>query len=149
MLSSFRVSISLRCWLVIVAEVVVLEKLARWSPELHRQLHGEGVVVRECRDIASLRERVAAAQTAHRNCIAVLDPAGWPGECLPIIAWLRSLEICVVVVGYAGIELLEPSLRELGTTTVLLPPVAGHEIGEACRRLLGQHSVQSGRTGTH
>ena len=134
---------------MVVAEVIVLEKRARWSPELQRQFQKDNVVVRACRDGASLRERIAVAQAAENDCVAVLDPAGWPGDCLPVIAWLRSLEIRIVVVGYVGIELLEPSLRELGATTLLLPPVAGHEIGDACRRLLGPHSVQSRNTGSH
>lgn len=134
---------------MIVAEVIVLEKRARWSPELQRQFQKDSVVVRACRDAASLRELIAIARAEANHCIAVLDPAGWPGECLPVIAWLRRLEIRIVVVGYVGIELLEPSLRELGATTLLLPPVAGYEIGDACRRLLGPHSVQSGNTGSH
>jgi hypothetical protein len=128
---------------VIVAEVIVLEKQARWAPELSRQFHNDGAAVRACRDIASLRDRIDAARKSAQKCIAVLDLTGWPGECLPVISWLDSLKIHVVAVGYEGIELLEPSLRELGVTTLLLPPVAGHEIGDACRRLLKQHPLQS------
>ena len=128
---------------MIVAEVIVLEKRARWAPELQRQFHDQAVAVRACRDVPGLRERISTARTSLKQCAAVLDPTGWPGECLPVISWLRSLQIPVAVVGNAEIELLEPSLRELGVTTVLLPPIAGHEIGDACRRLLGQHSVQS------
>jgi len=128
---------------VILAEVIVLEKQARWAPELQRQFFDQTVAVRACRDVTVLRERVAAAQSSEKDCVAVLDPVGWPGECLPVISSLRSLKIHVAVVGYPGIELLEPSLRELGVTNLLLPPVAGHEIGDACRRLLSQHSVQS------
>lgn len=126
-----------------MAEVIVLEKQARWAPELRRQFHDQAVAVRACRDVVSLRERINLAQTSRKECVAVLDPAGWPGECLPVISWLRSLDVPVTVVGGEGIELLEPSLRELGVTTLLLPPIAGHEIGAACRRLLGQHPVQS------
>lgn len=132
---------------MIVAEVIVLEKQARWAPELRRQFHDQAVAVRACRDIASLRERINSAQTSRKDCVAVLDPTGWPGECLPVISSLRSLQIPVAVVGYEGIELLEPSLRELGVTTLLLPPIAGHEIGDACRRLLRQHPVQSREMG--
>ncbi len=128
---------------MIVAELIVLEKQARWAPELQRQFYDQNVTVRACRNVTSLRERVVAALSAEKNCVAVLDPADWPGECLPVISWLRSLKIHVAVVGYPGIELLEPSLRELGVTNLLLPPIAGHEIGDACRRLLSQHSVQS------
>lgn len=128
---------------MIVAELIVLEKQARWAPELQREFYDQTVAVRACRDVASLRERVVAARSSGKDCVAVLDPAGWPGECLPIISWLRSLKIHVAVVGYPGIELLEPSLRELGVTNLILPPIAGHEIGDACRRLLSQHSVQS------
>lgn len=128
---------------MIVAEVIVLEKQARWAPELSRQFQNENVVVRACRDIASLRERVAAARKSAKDCVAVLTLAGWPGECLPVISWLHSLRIDVAVVGYAGVELLEPSLRELGMTSLFLPPVAGHEIGNSCRRLLRRHSLQS------
>lgn len=128
---------------MIVAEVVVLEKQARWAPELSRQFQNNSTAVRACRNIASLRERIDAAWGSARKCIAVLDLTGWPGECLPVISWLDSLKIHVVAVGYEGIELLEPSLRELGATTLLLPPVAGHEIGDACRRLLTQHPLQS------
>lgn len=128
---------------MIVAEVIVLEKQARWAPELSRQFQNENVAVRACRDIASLRERVDAARKSEKDCVAVLNLAGWPGECLPVISWLHSLQIHVAVVGYSGVELLEPSLRELGVTTLFLPPVAGHEIGNACRRLLRQHSLQS------
>ncbi|NQV24697.1 MAG: hypothetical protein HQ518_10040 [Rhodopirellula sp.] len=133
---------------MILTEVIVLEKKSRWAPELHRQLAGDGAIVRASRDITDLRERITTARTSGKNCIAVLDPAGWPGECLPVISWLRSLHIHVIVVGYVGIDLLEPSLRELGTTILLLPPVAGDQIGNACRRLLGQHSVQSRNTGS-
>ena len=128
---------------MIVAEVIVLEKQARWAPELSRQFQNDGVAVRACRDIASLRERIDTARKSKKNCVAVLDLAGWPGECLPVISWLDSLKIFVAVVGYPGIELLEPSLRELGVTTLFLPPVDGHEIGAACRRLLKQHPLQS------
>lgn len=128
---------------MIVAELIVLEKQARWAPELQRQFYDQAVAVRACRDVASLRERIDAARESARKCIAVLDLRGWPGECLPVISWLDSLKIHVVAVGYEGIELLEPSLRELGVTTLLLPPVAGHEIGDACRRLLTQHPLQS------
>ena len=128
---------------MIVAEVIVLEKQARWAPELSRHFQGDRVAVRACRDIVSLRERIEVARKSEKNCIAVLDLTGWPGECLPVISWLDSLKIHVVAVGYEGIELLEPSLRELGVTTLLLPPVAGHEIGDACRRLLKQHPLQS------
>lgn len=128
---------------MIVAEVIVLEKKARWAPELSRQFQGNGTAVRACRDIASLRERIDSVRESARKCIAVLDLTGWPGECLPVISWLDSLKIHVIAVGYEGIELLEPSLRELGVTTLLLPPVAGHEIGAACRRLLTQHPLQS------
>lgn len=133
---------------MIVAEIVVLEKRPRWSPELHRQFQNEDVVVRACRDVSSLRERITTAGMSQKHCIVVLDPAGWPGECLPVISWLRGLEIHVVATGYAGIELLEPSLRELGVTVLLLPPVTGQEIGDACRRLLTQHPVQSRKTGS-
>lgn len=133
---------------MIVAEVVVLEKQARWAPELRRQFQSKGVTVRACRDIASLRERIDAARESAKKCIAVLDLTGWPGECLPVISWLDGLKIHVVAVGYEGIELLEPSLRELGVTTLLLPPVAGHEIGHACRRLLTQHPLQSRKLGS-
>ena len=128
---------------MIVAEVVVLEKQARWAPELSRQFQNNGAAVRACRDIASLRERVTAACAARKDCVVVLDPVGWPGECLPIIAWLRGLKIHVVVAANSEIELLEPSLRELGVTTFLLHPISGHEIGSACRRLIGQNSIQS------
>ncbi len=128
---------------MVLAEVIVLEKQARWAPELQRQFLDQTVAVRACRDVTSLRERVAAAQSSEKDCVVVLDPMGWPGECLPVISWLRSLKIHVAVVGYPGIELLEPSLRELGVTNLVLPPIAGHEIGDACRRLLSQHSVQS------
>ncbi len=128
---------------MIVAELIVLEKQARWAPELQRQFYDQAVAVRACRDVASLRERFDAAWESARKCIAVLDLTGWPGECLPVISWLDRLKIHVVAVGYEGIELLEPSLRELGVTTLLLPPVAGHEIGDACRRLLTQHPLQS------
>jgi hypothetical protein len=128
---------------VVVAEVIVLEKQARWAPELQRQFLDQTVAVRACRDVTSMRERVAAAQSSEKDCVAVLDPVGWPGECLPVISWLRSLKIHVAVVGYPGIELLEPSLRELGVTNLVLPPIAGHELGDACRRLLSQLSVQS------
>lgn len=121
----------------------MLEKQARWAPELQRQFSDQTVVVRACRDVASLRERVIAALSAEKNCVGVLDPAGWTGECLPVISWLRSLKIHVAVVGYPGIELLEPSLLELGATNLVLPPIAGHKIGDACRRLLSQHPVQS------
>jgi hypothetical protein len=126
-----------------MAEVIVLEKQPRWAPELQRQFSDQTVVVRACRDVASLRERVTAALSSEKNCVGLLDPAGWPGECLPVISWLRSLKIHVAVVGYPGIELLEPSLLELGVTNLVLPPIAGHEIGDACRRLLSQHPVQS------
>lgn len=133
---------------MVAAEVVVLEKNARWSPELHRQFQCENVVVRACRDIATFRKRVFAAQNSQKNCIAVLNPEGWPGECLPVISWLRSLQLRVIVVGNSEIELLEPSLRELGTTAFLLPPVSGHEIHKACRRLLSDDSIQFPRMGT-
>jgi hypothetical protein len=128
---------------VIVAEVIVLEKQARWAPELSRQFQNENVAVRACRDFASLRERVDAARKNQKSCVAVLNLAGWPGECLPVISQLHRQQICVAVVGHPGVEILEPSLRELGVTTLFLPPIAGHEIGDACRRLLGQHSLQS------
>ena len=130
-----------------MAEVIVLEKQARWAPELRRQFHDQAVTVRACRDIVSLRERINVAQSSRQECVAVLDPAGWPGECLSVISWLRSLDVPVTVVGDEGIELLEPSLRELGVTTLLLPPIAGQEIGDACRRLLRQHPVQFHRMG--
>ena len=133
---------------MIVAELIVLEKQARWAPELQRQFYDQTVAVRACRDVASLRDRVVAARSSRKDCVAVLDPAGWPGECLPIISWLRSLKIHVAVVGYPGIELLEPSLRELGVTNLILPPIAGHEIGHACRRLLSDDSIQFLRMGT-
>lgn len=134
---------------MVPAEAIVLEKSARWAPELHRQLQEDGTIIRVCRDVAGLKERVVAGQTAGKDCIAVLDPTGWPGECLPLMAWLRDQGIRTVVVGYPGIELLEPSLRELGATALLLPPVAGHEISDVCRRLLEQHPVQSRPTGSH
>ncbi|MDA0283950.1 MAG: hypothetical protein O3B13_05925 [Planctomycetota bacterium] len=128
---------------MVASQIIVLEKRPRWAPELHRQFRDAHVVVRACRDTASLRERVSAARTSGSNCIAVMNLAGWPGECLPMILWLSRLEISTVIVGYGGIEVLEPSLRELGATTVLLPPVNGPDIGNACRRLLGQHSIES------
>lgn len=128
---------------MIVAEVIVLEKRARWAPELQRQFQNNPVAVRVCRDIATLRERVDSVRKADKDCVAVIDLAGWPGECLPVISWLRSLQIHVALAGDAGVELLEPSLRELGVTAIMLPPVAGHEIGNTCRRLLRQHSLQS------
>ncbi len=134
---------------MIVAELIVLEKQARWAPALQRQFFNQNVAVRACRDVTSLRERIVAALSSEKQCVAVLDPAGWPGECLPIISWLRSLKVHVVVVGYPGIELLEPSLRELGVTNLLLLPIAGHEIGDACRRLLTEHSIQSHGMGSH
>ncbi len=127
---------------MIVAEVIVLEKQARWAPELSRQFQNENIAVRACRDVAGLRERVDAARGNQKICVAVLNLAGWPGECLPVISQLHRLHVCVAVVGHPGVELLEPSLRELGVTTLFLPPVAGHEIEDACRRLLGQHSLQ-------
>lgn len=137
-----------RSGFVLAAEVVVLEKNARWSPELHRQFQLDNVIVRACRDIATFRERVSTAQNSRKSCVAVLNPQGWPGECLPVISWLRNRQLRVVVVGNPEIELLEPSLRELGTTAFLVPPVAGHEIHEACRRLLSDDSIQFLRMGT-
>lgn len=134
---------------MVAAEVIVLEQRARWAPELHRQLQKDGIIVRASQDTVSLRKLAASAEVVRKDCLAVMDLAGWPGECLPLIAWLRNREIRVVIVGYEGIELLEPSLRELGSTTVLLPPIAGHEIGDACRRLLERHPVQSRKTGSH
>jgi len=131
-----------------MAEVIVLEKQARWAPELQRQFSDQAVVVRACRDVASLRERVNAALLSKKNCVGVLDPAGLTGECLPVISWLRSLKIHVAVVGYPSIELLEPSMLELGVTNLVLPPIAGHEIGDVCRRLLSQHPVQSDGKGS-
>ncbi len=133
---------------MIVAEVIVLEKRARWAPELSRQFRNKGVAVRACRDIASLRERVDTARQSEKSCVAVLDLSGWPGECLPVISWLDSLKIHVAVVGYEGVELLEPSLRELGVTILLLSPIAGHEIRDACQRLLKQLPLQSRRPGS-
>lgn len=128
---------------VLAAEVIVLEQNARWAPELQRQLESSGIIIRSARNSVGLRQLVAAAVDARKKCIAVLDPNGRPGECLPLLTWARDRKIRVIVVGYQGIELLEPSLQELGATTVLLPPVAGHRIGDACRRLLEQHPVQS------
>ena len=63
-----------------MAEVIVLEKQPRWAPELQRQFSDQTVVVRACRDVASLRERVTAALSSEKNCVGVLDPAGWAGE---------------------------------------------------------------------
>lgn len=127
---------------MIAAEVVVLEKSVRWSSELHRQFQQESILVRACNDITALRERIVLAQNSDWPCIAVLNLDGWPGECLPVISWLRSLRIPVVIPGFREIELLEPSLRELGMTTFLMPPVAGHGIAEACRRLFDDDSIQ-------
>jgi len=128
---------------VVPAEVIVLEKHTRWAPELSRQLQKDGLITRASQDAAGFRKLIVAATAARKDYITVLDPVGWPGECLPLIAWLRDREVRVVIVGTAEIELLEPSLRELGATTVLLPPIAGKEIGNTCRRLLELHPIQS------
>lgn len=126
-----------------VAQIIVLERRPRWAPELNRQIPDGSVVVRACRNTASLRERIEDVRSSGGHCVVVLDPAGWPGECLTTISWLSRLKIRTVIAGYEGIELLEPSLRELGATAVLLPPVTGQKIGATCRRLLEQHSIQS------
>ena len=126
---------------VTVPQIIVLEKRPRWCPELQRQTQEDSIIVKACRDIPSLRELVAAVREGTQPCAAVIDPTGWPGDCLPLIAWLSQQNVPTLVVGFEGMELLEPSIRELGATSVMLPPIAGHGIARECRRLLGVSAV--------
>ena len=117
--------------------IVVLEKRSRWCPELQRQLELQRVVVSACRSVADVRSRIGSAPVERAGCVVVVDLEFGVGSCLTLVPALAQSGVAgIVCVGVAGAELLEPSLRELGATSMHFPPVSGDRLARECLRIV-------------
>ena len=115
------------------AAVAVLEREPYWSPELQRQLGGDGIYVRTCGGTDDV-DRVFSEWP---RSLAVIELDVAPAA---ILAWLakRSGRAAqpLLVFSSAVTNELEWTVRELGATSFRRDLVAGRELAMQCRRLL-------------
>ena len=125
------------------AMIAVFEKRPYWGPELQRQFHETGVVVRECRSVRDLFPSIESIPSA----MIVLDLEAGLDDCLD---WLGNevlhspRSIPIIALGSATTVDLEWPLREAGVTAFISDIIQGNQLARLCRRQLGYSPPRSG-----
>ena len=114
--------------------IVVFEKRPRWVPELRRQFADEAVRVVSCGTLASVIESCRGRSS---ECVLILHGEVSPGEILRLLGQIEADQVSgIIVLGDARMEVLEPSLRELGATSFHLEPVEPQRLMRELRQVL-------------
>lgn len=117
-------------------DIIVIERKARWTPELQRQVNGtksEAFSITSCCNWSGLRPQKIAAGT-----LIVIDVNFGVAECLHFLSrMLPHLDGCaVVVIGSQATHLLEWIFYEMGVAVYLADCDHGEKLICICHRLV-------------
>ncbi len=116
--------------------IVVIEKRARWLPELQRQFTGclERVVLGT--PGADPRQLASESDIRAGKLVVVFDLPMMNSTILQHLRTTRNRSLATIAICPPEVAVFEPTLRELGLTSFHVLPLDGLTLADECRRLL-------------
>lgn len=116
--------------------IIVVEKQARWFPEMLRQFAGCAERVVLDASASELRKLIADNKPQQSRLVAIFDLSTTVSPILQHLRNARDPNLMTIAVAPPEVAVLEPTLRELGLTSFHVLPLDGLSLANECRRLL-------------